>query len=767
MKKILLSFLFGLFFVQGAISQWNFQFKATIPSGIHTTTVHTYPFSYFEGMGILDLSASICEGGQFNLQTLSNGFYNNCMSGAETIDATTLWDVRFGNILSSSPPSFSMFGSWALQNSTWASSGINVTVPINQGTVVSGQPGFVYYKLMMAPKMGCNLYGLVDGTAGCKSMLYITIKVKKSAVPLNDITICKDQIVTNALLNIPAGVTATGWLPSDPRVTSPSVTTTYTYSLSNGTCPINDNIVITVNPTNPIITVESSLCSGVPLQVFGESNDVYATTYTWSILNNLDAVIGGPYVTTEGSFIFPISLPCNRTYKIKLDVMNSCNMICTVFKTITIGCMPTLSAVSNQTICSSSNAIFNVTTNKWPIVVKNTANGATIGTFTANPIVLTPSITTSYSFTSTSSSGCSVTKNAAVTVIQTQNQTITGPSTVASSEVNGLTFIGAMTSGTCYQHAWFIQECTSNGTPISSVPEYASNWSYSNPGTFTFNSSTTGYNPMPSVLPCGKYYRIKLVTWNAATNGCYKEVTKVVYNSCSTRPEACFNFASTIYQTANEPSYYGPMPVSTLCAPAKINGSCSINEKGYEICVQEWDLMAWTIKAGTSSLYCGWINSTSKVPLTDINLSTLIGTNSFATNKVYAVWLAVSGSTGTEYSRTQTQFFRVQSCSATPSAIASNDNSNENINSVLGAKLTSSEVSISPNPTNGKFNIDLMDVSAEKIVVYNMLGKVVSETVVTENARSLDIDLSELPASVYMVHVHAGNEVILKKVIKE
>jgi hypothetical protein len=307
-------------------------------------------------------------------------------------------------------------------------------------------------------------------------------------------------------------------------------------------------------------------------------------------------------------------------------------------KFIRINALPVLN-VSNQTICSSSNAIFNVTTNKWPIVVENTANGATIGTFTANPIVivLTPSITTSYSFTSTSSSGCSVTKNATVTVIQTQNQTITGPSTVASSEVNGLTFIGAMTSGTCYKHAWFIQECTSNETPISSVPEYASNWSYSNPGTFTFNSSTTGHNPMPSVLPCGRYYRIKLVTWSSATNGCYKEVTKVVYYSCS----------------------------------------------------------------------------------------------------------------------------------AQPSAIASNDNSNENINSGLGTKLTSSEVSISPSPTNGKFNIKLNDVTAEKVVVYNMLGKVVSETSVTENAKSLDIDLSELPASLYLVHVHAVDEVILKKVIKE
>ena len=76
------------------------------------------------------------------------------------------------------------------------------------------------------------------------------------------------------------------------------------------------------------------------------------------------------------------------------------------------------------------------------------------------------------------------------------------------------------------------------------------------------------------------------------------------------------------------------------------------------------------------------------------------------------------------------------------------------------------EISISPNPTNGKFNINLNDVSAEKVVVYNLLGKVVSETTVTENARSLDIDLSELPASVYMVHVHTGGEVIMKKVIK-
>lgn len=84
---------------------------------------------------------------------------------------------------------------------------------------------------------------------------------------------------------------------------------------------------------------------------------------------------------------------------------------------------------------------------------------------------------------------------------------------------------------------------------------------------------------------------------------------------------------------------------------------------------------------------------------------------------------------------------------------------------IISASVENS-ISISPNPTNGKFNINLNDVSAEKVVVYNMLGKVVSETTVTENARSLDIDLSNLPASVYMVHVHTGSEVILKKVIK-
>ena len=74
---------------------------------------------------------------------------------------------------------------------------------------------------------------------------------------------------------------------------------------------------------------------------------------------------------------------------------------------------------------------------------------------------------------------------------------------------------------------------------------------------------------------------------------------------------------------------------------------------------------------------------------------------------------------------------------------------------------------ILPNPTNVKFSIDLSEVSAEKVVVYDMLGKVVSEQKVTENARNIEVDLTELPASIYMVHVHmAGGEVILKKVTK-
>lgn len=75
-------------------------------------------------------------------------------------------------------------------------------------------------------------------------------------------------------------------------------------------------------------------------------------------------------------------------------------------------------------------------------------------------------------------------------------------------------------------------------------------------------------------------------------------------------------------------------------------------------------------------------------------------------------------------------------------------------------------ISIAPNPTNNKFNIELNDVEAENIIVYNMLGKVVFENRNESKDSTVEVDLSDLPSGIYMVNINTGSEIISKKVIK-
>lgn len=84
---------------------------------------------------------------------------------------------------------------------------------------------------------------------------------------------------------------------------------------------------------------------------------------------------------------------------------------------------------------------------------------------------------------------------------------------------------------------------------------------------------------------------------------------------------------------------------------------------------------------------------------------------------------------------------------------------------IISTSLENS-ISISPNPTNSKFNIELNEAMAEKITIYNMVGRVVFEKIITEEEKSIEIDLSELPSSIYMVHVASGDQVVTKKVVK-
>jgi hypothetical protein len=77
---------------------------------------------------------------------------------------------------------------------------------------------------------------------------------------------------------------------------------------------------------------------------------------------------------------------------------------------------------------------------------------------------------------------------------------------------------------------------------------------------------------------------------------------------------------------------------------------------------------------------------------------------------------------------------------------------------------------ISPNPSNGSFQLQLDGVNgATNIVIYDLTGKIIYEQVLqTNNAKLVkEINMTEFPAGLYFVRTKSGNDVVNKKIVVE
>lgn len=136
--------------------------------------------------------------------------------------------------------------------------------------------------------------GVTNGGCTKDTSITVTVAPKPSASISNDTTICAGASVT---LKASGGSTyswSTGATTSSISV-SPGTSTTYTVAVSNGGCPADTAVTVTVNPVpNVTLSGTNAICSG-------DSTTIKATgggTYSWSTGATTSSITVKPATTT-------------------------------------------------------------------------------------------------------------------------------------------------------------------------------------------------------------------------------------------------------------------------------------------------------------------------------------------------------------------------------------------------------------------------------------------------------------------------------------
>lgn len=249
-----------------------------------------------------------------------------------------------------------------------------------------------------------------------------------------------------------------GGLSGASVVVTPTVTTTYSVTGSNGACLGNSSKILTVNP-NPTVTVNSAtICTGGTATLTASG----ATSYSWSTGSTAASINPSPGATT--------------VYTVTGTGAGSCTNIKTT--TVTVAGTPTV-VVNSATICSGNSANL-------------TASGATSYSWntgaTSASIAVSPTLTTTYTVTGANGT-CTNAKTTTVNVNAKPSVSVAvSSSTACTSATGGVTITlsgspaGGVYSGTGVSGSSFLPQ-TSAGT-------YTATYSYTNSATSCTNSAT-------------------------------------------------------------------------------------------------------------------------------------------------------------------------------------------------------------------------------------------------------------------------------------
>lgn len=299
-----------------------------------------------------------------------------------------------------------------------------VTLSVSGAGSYVWQPGSVSGSSISINASSSTVFS-VTGTNGqnCTGLSTVTLSVNSNptvSVGQNPLILCQG---TSTLLTA-TGATSYTWLPGNINnsnlTVSPSVTTIYTVTGTNGNC-YNAN-TLTVNVVNlPTLTIsvpQTSLCAGNSIGLTGSG----ANSYTWLPVNiNGNFLLATPATSTSYTLVGMNGNGCKNTQSISIQVFP----------------VPVLSiSVSSHSICSGNSSTvsaFGAQTYTW-----------LPGNLSGSAQVLSPNVTTPYFIIGRNAQGCTSNTNVILNVVQTPSLSIYAlTSSVCAGSSTTLSGVGA------------------------------------------------------------------------------------------------------------------------------------------------------------------------------------------------------------------------------------------------------------------------------------------------------------------------------------
>jgi gliding motility-associated-like protein len=362
-------------------------------------------------------------------------------------------------------------------NSATICSNQTVTLTANGASTYTWNTGANTNSISVSPTV-TTIYTINATSASCSSSKTTTVTISpQPTISVANASICSGSTATL----IASGAINYTWMPGGQTTSSitvsPSVTTTYSITGSNGTCTNTTTATLSVTPT-PTLTVNSvTICAGNTATLTASG----ATTYTW----NPGSTSGSTYTIA----------PASSTTVSVVGANGSCTTQATA--SVTVGSSLSI-AVNTATICAGQTTTL-------------TASGAATYTWSTgantNSISVSPSATTVYTVAG-STGGCNGINTTTVTV--NANPTITvNSSSICSGQSATLTASGANT----YTWSNGINTNTQTVSPASTTNYSVIGTNLAGCVSTTSVTSTVSVTPIPTLT----VNPVTICTGNTAT----------------------------------------------------------------------------------------------------------------------------------------------------------------------------------------------------------------------------------------------------------